>query len=190
MKLNRSFIVSFVLLIVVAAVYRVIPVRPLGLLSFAPQIAMALFGGALIKDKKWAFALPIFSMFLSDLLFHALYKAGITTTAGFYNGQLWNYFLFALMVVIGFLIKKINVLQVGLAALIAPTIFFVLSNFGVWLFGGGWGHPQTAEGLLLTYKDAIPFYQGSVYATLFFSLVLFGGYFLLNGSKKIELAQN
>lgn len=187
MKLNKSLILSFVLLIVVAAVYRVIPSRPFG---FAPQIAMAIFGGALIKDRKWAFALPIFSMFLSDLLYQALYNAGITTTAGFYNGQLMNYFLFALMVVIGFYIKKINFLQVGLASLVAPTVFFLLSNFGVWLFGGGWGHPKTFEGLLLTYKDGIPFYQGGVYSTLFFSLILFGGYYLLNGNKKIEFAHS
>ncbi|MFT4023021.1 MAG: hypothetical protein QM664_04450, partial [Flavihumibacter sp.] len=66
MKNNRSFLVSLVLLIIVAALYRIIPNRPWG---FAPQIAMALFGGAVIKDRKWSFALPVFSMFLSDCLY-------------------------------------------------------------------------------------------------------------------------
>lgn len=185
MKLNKSLIVSFVLLIVVAAIYRIIPSRPFG---FAPQLAMAIFGGALIRDKKWAFALPIFSMFLSDLLYHGLYKAGITTTQGFYSGQVLNYALFALMTVIGFYIKKINVLQVGLASVAAPTVYFLLSNFSVWVFGGGWGHPKSFAGLMATYTDGLPFYPVSVYSTLFFSLLLFGGYYLLYGNKKVELA--
>lgn len=187
MKSSKSLLLAFVLLVVVAALYRIIPSRPFG---FAPQIAMALFGGAIIKDKKWAFALPIFSMFLSDLLYHGLYTAGMTITPGFYNGQLTNYFLFALMTVIGFFIRKVNVIQVGLASLVAPTVYFLLSNFAVWVFGGGWGHPKTLDGLLLTYKDGIPFYQGGLYATVVFSIVLFGGYYLLKGkeTKKVELA--
>ena len=55
--MKKSIIWALILLIVVAAVYRVIPGRPWG---FAPQWAMALFAGAMIKDKKWAFALPLF----------------------------------------------------------------------------------------------------------------------------------
>ena len=77
-----------IILIVIAAVYRVIPGRPDG---FAPQIAMALFGGAIIKDKKWAFALPLFSMFLSDLLYQALFSMHLSERQGFYQGQLTNY---------------------------------------------------------------------------------------------------
>src|SRR5258705_6411239 len=129
MKSNKSLIWTMVALIIIAALYRIVPGRPLG---FAPQIAMALFGGAVIKDKKWAFALPIFSMFLSDLLYQGLYSAGISGTYGFYDGQLLNYCLFALMVVIGFTVKKINLVNVFAASLIAPTVFFLLSNFITW----------------------------------------------------------
>jgi hypothetical protein len=67
---------------------------------------MALFGGSVIKDKRWAFALPIFSMFLSDLLYQALYNAGMTTIPGFYAGQFTNYVLFAGITVLGFMIRK------------------------------------------------------------------------------------
>jgi hypothetical protein len=59
MKLNKTAIWYLIILIIAAAVYRVIPNRPFG---FAPHIAMALFGGAVIKDRKWAFALPLFSI--------------------------------------------------------------------------------------------------------------------------------
>ena len=67
MKLNRSILIIFLLSLVAAAIYRLIPDKPEG---FAPQMAMALLGGAIIKDKKWAFILPVLSLFISDLAFH------------------------------------------------------------------------------------------------------------------------
>ncbi len=180
MKSNKSLVLTLVVLIVIAALYRIVPGRPWG---FAPQIAMALFGGAVIKDKKWAFALPIFSMFLSDLLFQGLYNAGLTSMYGFYDGQLLNYGLFALMVVIGFAIRKITLVNVLAASLIAPTVFFLLSNFITWsgMAGGlrGLNRPLSVEGLVMAYADGLPFYRGALLATVFFSTLLFGGYYLL-----------
>jgi len=186
MKSSKSLILTMVVLIVIAALYRIIPGRPWG---FAPQIAMALFGGAVIKDRKWAFALPIFSMFLSDLLYQGLYNAGLTPIYGFYEGQWLNYCLFALMVVVGFAVKKINFVNVLAASLIAPTVFFLLSNFITWsgLAGGlrGLNRPFTFEGLLLAYNDGLIFYKGTLLATLFFSTLLFGGYYLLTKNNQI-----
>ncbi|MBC7850412.1 MAG: hypothetical protein H7Y31_11790, partial [Chitinophagaceae bacterium] len=75
MKLNKTTIWYLVILIVIAALYRVTPLREYG---FAPHIAMALFGGAVIKDRKWAFALPLFSMFISDVLYEILYQNGLS----------------------------------------------------------------------------------------------------------------
>jgi hypothetical protein len=183
MKMNRNILVSFLILIVVASIYRVIP-RPV---NFAPQIAMALFAGAVIKDKVWAFALPIISMILSDLLYQVLYVNGLTSIPGFYEGQWQNYILFGVMTCVGFFIKKIKVLNVFIASLVAPTIFFILSNFVVW---SGWqgsrglGRPKTFEGLLMCYGDAIPFYGNSVMACVFFSAILFGTYVLLRSKQE------
>jgi len=179
MKMNKNILISFLLLVVVAAVYRVIPGRPV---NFAPQIAMALFAGAVIKDRLWAIALPILSMVLSDLLYQVLYINGFTDIPGFYVGQWQNYILFAGITFIGFMIKKIKVLNVLLASLAAPTAFFIVSNFVVW---SGWqgtrglNRPKTFEGLMMCYADALPFYLNSVYACIFFSAVLFGTYVLI-----------
>jgi hypothetical protein len=189
MKSNKSLIWTMVALIVIAALYRIIPGRPWG---FAPQIAMALFGGAVIKEKKWAFALPIFSMFLSDLLYQGLYNAGISGIYGFYDGQWLNYCLVALIVVIGFMVKKINVGNVLAAALAAPTVFFLLSNFITWsgLAGlRGLNRPFTVQGLLMAYNDGLLFYKGSLGGTLFFSTLLFGGYYLLNKNNNTAVAK-
>jgi hypothetical protein len=180
MKITKSVILALVLLVLVSALYRVIPGRPMG---FAPQYAMAIFGGALfIKDKKMAFLLPVLSMFLSDLLYQVLYNAGVAAYPGFYEGQWQNYALFALLTCIGFLVKKVNIVNVAAASVAAPTVYFILSNFVVW---AGWqgtrglNRPKTFAGLMQCYTDALPFYPNSVYATLFFSLVLFGGYYIV-----------
>ena len=84
MKINKSILVSFILLVVVSALYRAWDGRPFG---FAPQIAMAIFGGAVIKDKRWAILMPLLSIFLSDLLYEALYVNGLSTIKGFYFGE-------------------------------------------------------------------------------------------------------
>ncbi len=188
MKINRSVVVPLLLLIVVASLYRVIPGRPDG---FAPQWAMAIFGGTLFrKNKAWAFLLPLLSMFISDGFYEILYHAGITTRQGFYAGQWENYLLFALLTTIGFLIRKINVVTVFLASLASPTVYFLLSNFIVWLGGGGLQRPKTLQGLLQCYNDALPFYPNSLYATVTFSAVLFGGwYFLMNRGWKMEMVK-
>ena len=153
------------------------PGRPWG---FAPQIAMTFFGGAVIKDKKLAFLLPILSMFVSDALYELLYKTGIGTMPGFYKGQVTNYILFASMTVFGFLITKLNFTRIFLVALTAPTAYFILSNFVVWIGGGGLHRPKTFSGLMMCYNDAWPFFGWSVAASLVFSAVLFGGYALIN----------
>lgn len=189
MKTTKSVIIAFVLLVLVAALYRIVPNRPLG---FAPQYAMALFGGAVFShNKKWAFALPVFSMFLSDLLYQLLYNAGVSATPGFYEGQWQNYLLFFLLTAIGFLVKRINVINVAIASLAAPTVFFFVSNFLVWAGTQGTrglNRPKTFDGLVQCYADGLPFYPNSVYATLFFSLVLFGGYFLLKSNQQPQTA--
>jgi hypothetical protein len=179
MKLKKTIIWSIIALVIIASLYRVIPNRPFG---FAPQWAMAIFAGAVIKDRKWAFIVPVLSMFLSDLIYQMLYLGGISAIPGLYEGQWQNYILFGLLTLVGIAIKKVNVLNVFAASLAAPTIYFVLSNFVLW---AGWtgtrglGRPKTFDGLLLCYNDALPFYRTSLIATIVFSAVLFGAYFLI-----------
>ena len=54
-------------------------------------------------------------------------------------------------------------------AFVGAVIFFVLSNFGVWL-GGSYGYDLT--GLLSCYILALPFFGYSVLSTLIFSVVI------------------
>jgi hypothetical protein len=177
MKFNKQFLYTLVALVVVAALYRIIPGRPYG---FAPQIAIALFAGSIMKDKKYSFALPLLSMLISDLLYEVLYINGLSSIKGFYGGQWSNYLLFAGLTVFGFFINKSKALQIAAGAVAAPTAYFLISNFTVWLGGGGYHHPKTFDGLMQTFTDGIPFYGASIAATVIFCALFFGGYALLN----------
>ena len=171
MKFNKSLWVAFGLLIVVGSLSRVF--------GFAPQIAMAVFGGAMIKDKKLAFLVPMISMLLSDVLMEVLFINGYFPYGGFYSGQITNYILLAAMTLFGFMIKGFNVGRIAAASIAAPTTYFLASNFLVWANGGGLNRPKTFDGLLMCFADALPFYRGYLVSTLVFTVIFFGGYYLV-----------
>ena len=147
--------------------------------GYAPQIAMAVFGAVVISDKKFAFALPLLSMFLSDVLFEVLYRNGLSDYGGFYDGQITNYLLFALITLISFWARGTNWIKITTAVISAPVIYFLLSNLLVWMNGGGLHRPKTFDGLLLCYSDAVPFFRAGFVNTLEFSALFFGIYFIV-----------
>ena len=66
MRLNKQIVIALVIMIATSALYRVMPGRPYG---FAPQIAIALFGGSLFsKQKQYAFLLPILQKGFKSLI--------------------------------------------------------------------------------------------------------------------------
>jgi hypothetical protein len=175
MKFNKSVVAIIILLIVAGSLFRI--------LNFAPQIAMGVFGGAVIKDKRLAFVLPLLSMFISDILFEVLYNYGLSSYGGFYVGQITNYILMAGVVLIGFTARNLKLNRIIIATLAAPSVYFLVSNFLVWLnmagfSEAGFNRPKTFGGLMLCYNDAIPFFRSGLINTIVFSAILFGGYFL------------
>jgi hypothetical protein len=82
----------------------------------------------------------------------------------------------ALIVMLGWAIsgRRRSVVPVATAAISASILFFVLTNFGMWLFGGF--YPRTMEGLVACYVAAIPFFQNTVAGDLFYAALLFGGF--------------
>jgi hypothetical protein len=183
MKIDKSIIGSFVLLLLMASLYRIMPGRPLG---FAPQIAMALFSGSIVKDKKYAFLLPLFSMLVSDIIYEVLFVTKLSTIQGFYDGQWINYLLILSVTVIGFAVNKNKWMQILAGSISSVLFYFAASNFAVWI-GGGLGlnnlpYPKTMEGLSACLAAGLPFLKGSFYATLLFSSIFFGSYYLINKS--------
>jgi hypothetical protein len=101
-------------------------------------------------------------------------------------GQLFVYLAFIIITGLATFIRKTNAANIAFAAIWSGVIFFLISNFGVWLFNTH--YPKTLAGLGACYWMAIPFYKGevtgsfllnSIAGNLFFSCVLFGAYALI-----------
>jgi hypothetical protein len=170
MKQNTTMFLIAAVMILAAALSR-IAFYPL---NFSPVIAMALFGGAVFKDKKLAFALPLLAMFLSDFIFE------ITNIAtGFWGwGQLVGYGILALITVFGFNLKKINVQNVTGFSIVSSLIFFLLSNTSVWIFDTT-TYAQNFGGWVNCLAAGIPFLKNGLAADLVYSALFFGGFVLM-----------
>ncbi len=161
------------MLIIAAALSRVLLYPD----NFSPIIGMAIFAGAVIKDRRFAFALPLLAMFLSDVLFEVFNIA-----PGFWGwGQLVGYSILALITVLAFRMKKINVISVAGYSIGASLLFFLLSNSAFFIFDNQVFHlyPQNFSGYLASLVGGIPFLKTGIVADLVFSTVLFGTYYLV-----------
>ena len=144
--------------------------------NFTPLGAIALFGMAYFKDKKWALIIPLVALWASDLILnnfrYAEYYEGFTW---FSSGALYIYGAFAMIAVLGYyLLKKVSFGRVLGGALGASLIFFIVSNFGVWISSPM--YPLTVEGLIACYTAAIPFFHYTIAGNLIYSAALFGSF--------------
>lgn len=152
--------------ILLAAISRILPHPP----NFTPIAAMALFGGAGLSDKKFAFIIPLLAMFISDCILQAV--SGI----GFHNTMLFVYASFAVTVWLGFMLRENN--NAGrtiVFSILSACIFFVVTNLATWWFEGVNGAPMyahTLPGLITCFAAAIPFYSNSIFGSFFLNTVL------------------
>jgi hypothetical protein len=165
----RSSVIAGAVLL--AAVTRLIPHPP----NFAPITAMALFGAATLTDKRAALLIPLLALFVSDLCIEAMHRMGLMAAWGIYSGMWVTYTAFLLITVMGFLLRHHrSVPTIAAATFAGSVVFFVVSNFGVWVW---WNmYPHTLEGLLTCYTAAIPFFRNTLLGDAVYSTVLFGGF--------------
>lgn len=145
-------------LILAAALSRLIP-HPA---NFTPIAAMALAGGVYF-NKRIALVVPLAALIISDLFI------------GFHNTILFVYGSFILIGLIGLWLKSHKKpLPIIGSSLLSSVLFFVITNFGVWVTGGGWFYPKTWQGLMECYALAIPFFRNTIVGDLIYTGVLFG----------------
>jgi uncharacterized protein DUF6580 len=131
--------------------------------------AVCLFGGAYFQRKWAAFLVPLAALAISDALLQTFVYRG-------YGPNYFKYVCFALTVPLGFLLRgRTTLLPVMSSAIGATVLFFLLSNFQVWLSGNGRLYPQTPAGLVACYVAALPFALNMLYGNLLFTALLFGG---------------
>ena len=144
--MNRNLII--ITMIVMAVATRLFPHPP----NVAPITGIALFAGQRFGDKRLAFIIPILCMFLSDLFL------------GFHSTLPFVYLAFICISFLGIYSKNIH----NSTILTSSTLFFVVTNFGVWLLG----YPNTMAGLISCYTLAIPFFINTILGDLFFTHTL------------------
>jgi len=160
-------------MVLLAAFSRLIPHAS----NFTAIGAMALFGGAYFTRKSWALLVPLLALWLSDIVLNnVVYRPYYPTFTLEVNP--WTYGTFAAIVLLGaVLLRRVKPLNVLLTSLLASTLFFVVTNFGVWI--GSSIYPQTTAGLLTCYTAALPFFGNTLAGDLFWSTVLFAGFELV-----------
>jgi len=149
------------LMIGVAAAVRIAP-HPWNL---APIGAMALFSGAVVRDRRLAFLFPLLALFAGDVF------------VGFHKLMVAVYASFAINIAIGlWLCRRRTVARVGLATFLGAAQFFLVTNFAVWRFLGS--YPMTAAGLRACYITGLPLFLNTLCGDAIYALLLFGGYAL------------
>ena len=163
---GKSRFRALVFITLAAALMRLLP-HPY---NFTPVAGMALFGGAHFRDLRVAFAVPLLAMFASDLVL-----ALTVYDIGALRSMPVVYFAFALTVVVGRLLgTRSSALRVGSASVCAALLFYLITNFSVWMRGTL--YPLTWEGFVACYVAAIPFLRNAMLGNCFYAIVLFGGF--------------
>jgi hypothetical protein len=145
--------------------------------NFTPVTAMALFGGAMFAQKRFAFLVPMLALLASDVLIGALGLYGSNYGIFYGPAQTFVYGAFLMIVGLGLWLRsRRRPLPIAAAALASSVIFYIVSNFPWWAFGNL--YPKTLDGLVQCYAAALPFFGHSVLGDLAYTCVLFGGFAL------------
>ena len=139
-------------LILILALARLIPHPP----NFTPIIAVAILSGYFFKNIYISFLTLIISMLIADIFL------------GFHNNIFFVYISLLIISYTFFKIgEKINYKNLIFYSFFGSLVFFIISNFGVWLLGEM--YEKNLAGIIECYILAIPFFGNTFLSTLIFS---------------------
>tara|TARA_Y100000994_G_C15517635_1_gene370262 strand:+ start:134 stop:667 length:534 start_codon:yes stop_codon:yes gene_type:complete len=149
-----------IILVLLASITRLIP----HLWNFTAVGAVLLFSTFYFKNRTFRLLIPIAIMLFSDLCLYLI--------KGIPFAGIGIYLCLMLYIPISIrIIKKVKIMSVALAGISGATLFFMTSNFLVWIQGGGYG-----LGFIETYLVAIPFYLNHMMGNMLWGTLLFGIY--------------
>jgi len=128
--------------------------------NFTATIALIMFTSYLIRDKFQSVLVILVSQIISDLYI------GIYSSMFFVYGA---YVFIALLSPI--IMNKLSFKSVLISSLVTPTIFYIVSNFGVWITGST--YPLSLDGLIMCYVAGIPFFDETLLSTVVFSVTIY-----------------
>lgn len=148
----RKLPIPEIIVITCAVLLRLIP-HPA---NMAPIGALALFGGAYV-DKKYAFFLPLLALFLSDMIL------------GFHSTMIFVYGSFLISGAIGYFLRKHKTFGVlTLGSLASSTVFFLITNTGVWLTTPSFVYAKSLSGYMHCLAMGIPFFRYTILGDLLY----------------------
>lgn len=152
-------------IVLIATASRLIPHPP----NFTPLAALALFAGSSFPQRRAALIVPLGALILSDVFL------------GFYEAAPFVYAGFALIVCLGFWVRREPSLwRIAVGCSSGSVLFYLISNFGVWLTGNLYA--KTWSGLIDCYVVAVPFFRNTILSDAFYCALLFGAMALLERS--------
>lgn len=158
MKKN-SFLILLAI-VVLGALARLLPHAP----NMTPIGAIAIFCGMMFP-RWWGVLIPIAAMFVSDIFI------------GFYGWQQMlteAYLPFMMMALLG----KVSYghdspKNVFLSMLAGSVVFFLVSNFSVWIFAGS-SYGRSLAGIIACYAAALPFFRNQFIGDFLYVFTFFG----------------
>ncbi len=158
-KLQEMF--PAIAIILFAVLLRLLPHVP----NIAPIAAMGIFGGMYL-NKKYALLVPLVALFVSDIFL------------GFYKGMPFVYGSFLVTGLIGLWLQNHkSVGKVIAGTVLSSLLFFVITNFGVWLQSGMYAH--TWGDFVRCYTLALPYFRNTLVGDMLFVGLFTGSYELM-----------
>ena len=147
-----NFIKISIGILLILSASRFIPHPP----NFTTLIALSFYAPA-IFGNRFIPAVAL-SFVITDLYF------------GFHGTTL---FTWGSVILIGLYSKYLSATPIKRlsGSFLGACLFFILTNFGVWLLGG---YGYTLNGLVASYTMAIPFFVSTIFSTFAFSLLIEG----------------
>ena len=182
MQFKNKSVLMITAIVIFGVIARLLPHFP----NFAPMGAIALFAVAFYKRKSLALIMPVTAWWLSFLFLNNTRYAVTEEISWFTLDQLFSIIALIIIVVLGgLLLKKVSLSKVILGSTGASLVFFVISNFGVWM--KGMLYPKTIQGLIECYSMALPFYQATFLSDMIYSSMFFGAMYFY-GSYNNQIA--
>ena len=127
---------------------RLIPHEP----NFTPILSISILGFLFSTILSVKVLIVLGSMFFSDLII------------GTHDFIIYVYFSLILLIIVSNSKNYIYMMFLG------PLIFFIITNFGVWL--NSWYYTKNITGLIECFYMAIPFFKNTIFSTFFYCILI------------------
>ena len=145
---NKKNLHSFFFIFFFLTISRLIPHEP----NFTPILSISILGFLFSTILSVKVLIVLGSMFFSDLII------------GTHDFMIYVYFSLILLIIVSNSKNYIYMMFFG------PLIFFIITNFGVWLNSSYYS--KNINGLIECFYMAIPFFKNTILSTFFYCILI------------------